>query len=114
MEELREGLQSEGGYCAGTTLAALSAFMESHDFVSAIQNAISLGGDPSTTACITGSIAEAFYKEIPQELIDFVKSKLPEEMITTLEGTSPDYTAYCTEDEIPLIQERVSQQLQGV
>jgi ADP-ribosylglycohydrolase len=66
--------------CQRTVPQAIIAFLESHDFVSAIQNAISIGGDSDTIACITGSIAEAYYKEIPQELKDFAKSKLPDDI----------------------------------
>jgi ADP-ribosylglycohydrolase len=66
--------------CQGSVPQAIIAFLESHDFVSAIQNAISIGGDSDTIACITGSIAEAYYKEIPQELKDFAKSKLPDDI----------------------------------
>jgi ADP-ribosylglycohydrolase len=63
--------------CQGTIPAAMTALVESHDFVSAIQNAISLGGDSDTLAAITGSIAEAYYREIPEELKEFARDKLP-------------------------------------
>jgi ADP-ribosylglycohydrolase len=66
--------------CQGSVPEAIIAFLESNDFVHAIQLAISIGGDSDTIACITGSIAEAFYRDIPKELIDFVNSKLPDEM----------------------------------
>jgi len=59
---------------------AITAFLESHDFVSAIQNAISVGGDSDTIAAITGSIAEAYYREIPEDLKAFARSKLPEDI----------------------------------
>ena len=36
----------------------------------AIRLAVALGGDSDTLACITGGIAEAYYKQIPQEMID--------------------------------------------
>ena len=49
--------------------AAIISFFESKDYESAIRNAISLGGDADTEACIAGGIAEAYYKEIP----DFIK-----------------------------------------
>jgi ADP-ribosylglycohydrolase len=67
---------------------AIIAFLESHDFVSTIQNAISIGGDSDTIACIAGSIAEAYYREIPQELVDFADERLPDEMkkILSFEG----------------------------
>jgi ADP-ribosylglycohydrolase len=54
--------------------------LESHDYVSAVQNAISLGGDADTLAAIAGSIAEAYYQEIPKELVALTKNKLPQEI----------------------------------
>ena len=66
--------------CRGTVPVAIIAFLESHDFVSAVQNAISVGGDSDTLAAITGSIAEAYYREIPEELKTFVRNKLPDEI----------------------------------
>ena len=37
-----------------------------------------LGGDSDTLACITGGIAEAYYKEIPEEIVKEMWSRLPE------------------------------------
>ena len=51
--------------CQGTVPEAMVAFFDSTDFESAIRLAVSLGGDSDTLACITGGIAEAFYKIIP-------------------------------------------------
>jgi ADP-ribosylglycohydrolase len=61
---------------------ALIAFLESADFASTLRNAISISrlAETSTIACIAGSIAEAYYREIPQELKDFARRKLPLEM----------------------------------
>jgi len=67
--------------CQGTVPQAIIAFLESNDYTSAIQNAISIGGDSDTIACITGGIAEAFYGDIPNALIEFVKKKLTREMV---------------------------------
>ena len=47
--------------CQETVPQAIVAFLDSHDFESAIRLAVSLGGDSDTLACITGGIAEAFY-----------------------------------------------------
>jgi len=33
-----------------------------------VRNAISLGGDSDTLACIAGGIAEAFYGGVPEEI----------------------------------------------
>ena len=45
----------------------LVAFLESTGYEDAIRNAISLGGDADTLACITGGIAEAYYG-VPEDL----------------------------------------------
>lgn len=63
--------------CQETVPEALIAFFESTDFEHAIRLAVSLGGDSDTLACITGSVAAAFYDDIPQDLMYFVMAKLP-------------------------------------
>ena len=67
------------GSCQGTVPEAMVAFFDSTDFESAIRLAVSLGGDSDTLACITGSIAEAFYKEIPDPIAKGIWSLLPED-----------------------------------
>lgn len=57
---------------------------ESTGFEDAIRNAVSLGGDTDTIACITGSIAEAFYR-IPAEIAAEGKRRLPDDMLEVLE-----------------------------
>ena len=47
--------------CQQTVPEAIIAFLESTGFEDALRNAVSLGGDSDTLACITGGIAEAFY-----------------------------------------------------
>jgi ADP-ribosylglycohydrolase len=47
--------------CQGTVPVAILAFLESTDYEDAIRNAISVGGDSDTIACITGGIAGAYY-----------------------------------------------------
>jgi ADP-ribosylglycohydrolase len=59
--------------CQGTVPQAITAFFESTGYEDAIRNAISLGGDADTLACITGGIAEAFYGGVPQYLV--IKAK---------------------------------------
>ena len=58
-----------GGLCQNTVPQAIVAFLDGTDFEDCIRNAVSIGGDSDTLACITGSIAEAFYG-IPQEIYD--------------------------------------------
>jgi len=50
-----------GATCQDTVPQAICAFLDSYSFEDAIRNAISLGGDSDTLACITGSIAEPYY-----------------------------------------------------
>ena len=54
--------------CQQTTPEAIIAFLDSTSYEDAIRNAVSLGGDADTLACITGGIAEAFYGEVPSEI----------------------------------------------
>jgi ADP-ribosylglycohydrolase len=54
--------------CQGTVPPALIAFLESVSFEDAIRKSISLGGDADTLACITGGVAEAFYRGVPADI----------------------------------------------
>lgn len=63
--------------CQGTVPEAMIAFLESEDFEDAIRKAVSMGGDSDTLACITGGIAEAFYKEIPDYMVERTKVMFP-------------------------------------
>ena len=55
---------------------AIIAFLESTDYESAVRNAVSLGGDADTMACISGGIAEAYYQTIPEHIHSFCNGKL--------------------------------------
>lgn len=59
--------------CRDTVPQAIECFLESNDFEDTIRNAVSIGGDCDTSACIAGSIAEAFYG-IPKNLKEAVLS----------------------------------------
>jgi ADP-ribosylglycohydrolase len=62
--------------CQGSVPQAIIAFLESADFEDAIRKAISLGGDSDTIACMTGGIAQSFYKQIPSDMISEVMLRL--------------------------------------
>ena len=66
--------------CQGTVPQAITAFLESEDFEDAIRNAISLGGDSDTLACITGGIAQAFYGGVPGFITQKVMEILDEDL----------------------------------
>ncbi len=64
-------LRRRGGFdvtCQGTGPAAAAAFLESTDYEDAVRNAVSLGGDADTLACIAGAMAEAHYGGVPAEI----------------------------------------------
>ena len=56
-----------GGICQDTVPQAIVAFLDGNDFEDCIRNAVSIGGDSDTLACITGSIAEAYFG-VPEEM----------------------------------------------
>jgi ADP-ribosylglycohydrolase len=72
--------------CQGTVPQSITAFLESTDYEDSIRKAISIGGDSDTIACITGGIAHAFYKDIPDSIVDKVYKILdgPLRQVTTL------------------------------
>lgn len=97
--QIRESLESRFGYdlsprlddirpvysfdetCQGTVPQALIAFLESTSYEDAIRDAISLGGDADTLACITGGVAEAYYGGTPPKLAAPVLARLDERLV---------------------------------
>ena len=63
----------------------LTNIFESTDFEDAIRLAISLGGDADTMGAITGSIAEAYYRNVPDHIKEEILKRLPEEFINVME-----------------------------
>ncbi|MDY6905612.1 MAG: ADP-ribosylglycohydrolase family protein [Thermodesulfobacteriota bacterium] len=66
--------------CQGSVPEAIIAFLESESFEDAIRNAISLGGDSDTQACVAGAIAHAYYREVPPNIQQAVFDRLPDEL----------------------------------
>jgi len=74
--------------CQGSVPEAIIAFLESKDFENAIRLAISLGGDSDTIACIAGGIAEAFYENIPDNIVENVLRILPQKLTEVVDRFS--------------------------
>jgi ADP-ribosylglycohydrolase len=66
--------------CQWSVPQSIIAFLESDSVEDAIRNAISLGGDADTMACIAGAIAEPFYDGVPAEIADPVLELLDERL----------------------------------
>jgi ADP-ribosylglycohydrolase len=95
--QIRSYIQSEFGYdlsktpdeirpnyvfdvtCQGTVPPALCCFLHSEDLEDAIRNAVSLGGDSDTLACIAGGVAGAYYG-VPPHIKDEVEARLDKEL----------------------------------
>ncbi len=71
--------------CPATIPPAFIAFLESEDFESAVRNAVSLGGEADILSAIAGSLAEAFYNEIPKEIKSEARKRLPQEFIDVID-----------------------------
>jgi ADP-ribosylglycohydrolase len=72
--------------CQGTVPEAMVAFLDSDSYEDAVRNAVSLGGDSDTLACITGGIAEAFYGGVPDEIIARVREHLTPDLWSITEA----------------------------
>ncbi|HEY1188042.1 MAG TPA: ADP-ribosylglycohydrolase family protein [Gemmata sp.] len=74
--------------CQGSVPQSIIAFLESSDYEGAVRNAISLGGDADTMACIAGGIAEAFYGGVP----DHIAAPALERLDGRLRATVDEFT----------------------
>lgn len=77
--------------CQETVPQALIAFFDSTDFEDAIRLTISLGGDADTMGAITGAVAAAYYKSIPDDMIDFTLQKLPRDLTEVVDKFEERY-----------------------
>lgn len=98
-DSIREAIQERFGYdlsrniddirpeyridltCQGSVPESIIAFLDSTSFEDAIRNAVSLGGDADTQACIAGAIAEAYYKEIPVEILRQIRRRMAKSLM---------------------------------
>jgi ADP-ribosylglycohydrolase len=75
LDDIREAYAFDVS-CQGSVPQSIIAFLESDSYEDAVRNAISLGGDCDTMACIAGGIAEAFYGSVPEAIATRVLSTL--------------------------------------
>jgi len=90
VEEIRPGYSFDVS-CQGSVPESIISFLDSHSFMDAIKNAISLGGDADTMACIAGGIAQAWYKEIPEDTVTAVREKLTPDLRTVVDKFNVKY-----------------------
>ena len=109
-EEIRAAIAERFGYDLGRSLAearlgygfeiscqksvpeALIAFFEAGDYEGAVRNAISLGGDADTQACIAGGVAEALFGGVPESIAKEVRSRLPQDLLQVVDDFYDRYS----------------------
>ena len=90
LDDIRPGYRFDVS-CQGSVPQSIIAFLEATDFEDAIRNAISLGGDADTMACIAGGIAEAFYCGVPESIRTPVLERLDARLRSTVEEFCQKY-----------------------
>lgn len=63
----------------GSVPQAIVCFLDSEGFEESVRNAVSLGGDADTQACIAGAIAEAYYgipDDLQEEIFEYIDDTL--------------------------------------
>jgi ADP-ribosylglycohydrolase len=79
LNDLRPTYQMDAS-CQWSVPQAIIAFLESTGYEDAVRNAISLGGDADTMACIAGAIAEAYYGGVPATIVEPVLARLDDRL----------------------------------
>lgn len=74
-----------GFSCQKTVPESIICFLESNSVEDAIRKSICLNGDSDTMACIAGNIAEAYYGDIDNSIVEKINEFLPEEFVSILE-----------------------------
>ena len=67
LDKLRESYRFDVS-CQGSVPHAFAAFFAGNSFEEVVRIAISIGGDSDTIACIAGSVAEAFFGGVPEDI----------------------------------------------
>jgi ADP-ribosylglycohydrolase len=76
---------------AGSVPESIISFLDADSFEAAVRNAVSLGGDTDTMACIAGAIAEAHFGGLPEAIEREVRQRLPAEFIQVIERFAERY-----------------------
>lgn len=90
-----EGMPDEewsGATCQGSVPQAIICTLEAKDYEDAIRNAVCIGGDSDTIACICGGIAEALY-DIPKNIVMQGTRTLPTEFVDIVNDFCKRYIA---------------------
>ncbi len=70
--------------CAGTAPQAITCALEATDYEDAVRNAVSIGGDTDTIACITGGIAEVMFG-LPDDIAETARGHLADDLVEVVD-----------------------------
>lgn len=84
IEQIRPNYQFDVT-CQGSVPEAIIAFLEAESFEDAVRNAVSLGGDSDTIACMTGAMAQAYFGEVPYQVEEKVRSMLSPDLLKVVD-----------------------------
>ena len=71
--------------CEGSVPQAIYCFLISKDFEDCLRTSISIGGDTDTICAMSSSIAEAYYKGVPQDIELEVRKHLPSDILEVID-----------------------------
>ena len=71
--------------CQGSVPESKICFLESVSYEDTVRNAVSLGGDSDTMACVAGGIAEAFYGSVADKIRSQLSDTLPTDLINLID-----------------------------
>lgn len=85
-EEMKSYMGHGQEICQVTVPQALWCFFHSDSFEDCLRTALTIGWDADTLADIACSMAEAYYKEIPESIVREAQTRLPKDIREALES----------------------------
>ncbi len=86
VDEIRPGYRFDIS-CAGTVPQAITCALEGSGYEDAVRNAISIGGDSDTIACITGGIAAVTFG-VPDHIAEMSRGYLSDDLVEVVDRFS--------------------------
>lgn len=72
--------------CQKSVPEAFYCFLSSNSFEDCLRRVCYIGGDADTVGAMACALASAFYKEVPEKLLDLVREKLPQHFKEVLDN----------------------------
>lgn len=79
-------IKNPGALARESVPVALAAALNSTSFEDAIRKAVSVGGDSDTIASIAGAVAEAMYGRLPDNILQEVQDRLPDDLLHVIDS----------------------------